>query len=277
MQRPRVIGSPNTIRVAESLWRNWLEPSLKIGDDDPNELVEYWLSRDLKPETIRKLLTLYKQWYKEASGHDIDLSSLTKKVNRMKLPSEVKAWNSKQAASVLQMARFYDPDLYKMMVVTLHTGMRKGELFGLRWIDVDFLKGRINVQRSWNGPTKSGKPRSIPMSKAVEEILSSCYTVACDRETKFRNCFQPCEPNDALKRLYKYMEGTGLFKSPGQTFPKLTWHGLRHTFATLALEAGRSPREVADMLGHSKISTTLDLYWSKTGKDMDLGFLPELI
>jgi integrase len=54
-----------------------------------------------------------------------------------------------------------------------------------------------------------------------------------------------------------------------------TFHSLRHTFATLALESGRSPLLVSQALGHAKVSTTLDIYWSVSKEKLDLGFLDE--
>jgi integrase len=153
-----------------------------------------------------------------------------------------------------------------MMVVTLHTGMRRGELFGLKWEDIDFAKKKINIVRSYDGPTKSGKPRSVPMSDSAADVLTSCYNGQDDDE----HCFNRCDPNPRLKKLQVYVYGTLELKRK-----TISWHGLRHTFATLALEAGRSPKLVSEMLGHSKVSTTLDLYWNKSGEDLDLGFLPK--
>jgi integrase len=54
-----------------------------------------------------------------------------------------------------------------------------------------------------------------------------------------------------------------------------TFHTLRHTFATLALEAGRSPKLVSTTLGHASLATTLNIYWNSSGESLDLGFLDE--
>jgi site-specific recombinase XerD len=55
----------------------------------------------------------------------------------------------------------------------------------------------------------------------------------------------------------------------------ITFHTLRHTFATLALESGASPKLVQLTMGHAKLSTTLDLYWNVCGEKLDMSFLDE--
>jgi len=242
-------GAPNTKKTSESLFRNWIEPNLQV---EPEKLIAFW-EENLKPETVRKLVSIYKKWYRWKHGKNIEI-----KRSRANYLPKIKAWTKEEAEKALSVAKAFDSGLYKMMLVTLHTGIRKGELFGLTWEDVDFLNSRVNVQRSWDGPTKSGRPRSIPMSKEVEEVLLSCYNVGDTGK-----CFRACDPNDRLKRICKISE-----------VREISWHSLRHTFATLALEARRSPKEVADVLGHANVSTTLDLYWSSTGRDMNLDFLP---
>lgn len=251
------ILNPNTRRVYRSLWKNHLLPLLQSNTHDPDRMVSHWISCELKPETIRKLLTLYRLYYKEVKGTDVDLKGLSKRVSKLQIPVIVKAWTKQESEEILKITKIWDKPLYNMLLVTLHTGMRKGEMFGLTWEDIDFLNGRINIRRSWAGSTKTGKPRSVPMSKTVEKVLTECYSVGATG-----HCFKWCEPNFRLKQMCELAN-----------VRTLTWHGLRHTFATLALNAKRSPKEVAEMLGHSKVSTTLDLYWSKTGGDIDLGFL----
>ena len=254
------VGSPETRRTLISLWQNHIVhlTGVKYTGIKPETMVKHWIRDGLKPATIRKLLSIYKRWYKEVHGDELHLAHLVKKVNRMQIPEEVKAWSKEEARKALDTARHLDNDLYQMMLVALHTGLRKGELFGLKGEDVDFVSGHLNVKRSWDGPTKSGRPRTVPMSEDVEKVLGDLYVVGSDDYL-----FKWCDPNPRLKQICKHAE-----------VRKITWHGLRHTFATLALEARRSPKEVADILGHASVSTTFNLYWSKTGKDMDLGFLP---
>ena len=245
-----------TRKVAESLWYTWLScPG--ILNDSPEDVTQYLLDQDLKPATIKKCLYIYKKWrhhYEDQYHEFADIKPMIRHLSRVEDPPTPKAWTKEEAAKALDHAQL-DTNLYNMLVVTLHTGMRKGELFGLEWKDIDFINGRINIRH-----TKSGKPRSIPMSAAVEEVLQSCYIVGVKQDEP---CFKKCEPNHRLKKLCEMAD-----------IRVISWHGARHTFATLALNEGRSPRLVSAMLGHTKVSTTLDLYWGLTGEDLDLSFLP---
>lgn len=244
----------NSRKVAICLWRRWLRPHSIA--DSPENVTQHMLDADLKPATIKKVLYIYKKWLEEYTLEKVapDIRPMIRHLSRIEDPPTPKAWSKEEATKALDLAHL-DTCLYNMLLVTLHTGMRKGELFGLTWGDIDFVTGFINIRHS-----KSGRPRSIPMSASVQEVLQSRYTVGMQDD---ESCFDMCEPNGKLKKLCE-MAGVR----------PITWHGLRHTFATLALDAGRSPREVAEILGHTKVSTTLDIYWQKTGRAIDFDFLP---
>ncbi len=254
---PADAGTYETFRVYKSLFTNHVEPYLGQGLN-MNDMLEGWIEYGLAPATMRKCLNAYKA-FEDASVDQQDTRAILRKILALEPPPAIKAWTKDEAEKLIKMTKQWNPTLYNMLLVTLHTGMRKGEMFGLLWEDVDFLKGKINISRSWDGPTKSRNCRSVPMSSKVEEVLTSCYSVG-----DTGHCFKRCEPNKKLKEMCEMAE-VSVF----------TWHAARHTFATLALDAGRSPREVADILGHAKVSTTLDLYWSKLGNDMNLDFLPQ--
>ena len=142
----------------------------------------------------------------------------------------------------------------------LHTGMRRGELLGLQFGDVDLLKGKIHVSRSYNGPTKSGLKRIVPISKELEKALLNVYNFSMREDERI---FPTSDPNPTLEYLCKRAN-----------IPRITTHGMRHTYCTLALESGMSPRKVADIVGHTNVSTTLDIYWSNIHNEVDLDFLP---
>jgi integrase len=145
--------------------------------------------------------------------------------------------------------------------------MRRGEVFGLHYEDVEMMKNRILVQRSNSGPTKSGKSRYVPISSALEKVLvAQTFGISYNKERRKKRtgCLIPStfDPNPLLKRYCREAE-----------IKVITFHALRHTFATLALDAGRSPLLVSKVLGHSSVSTTLDIYWNTSSETLDMGFL----
>lgn len=251
-----IIGRASTVRSQRSLYLNHIKPYKSLPAKD---LARVIYDSDLSPSTIIQALSVLRKYLVWRDGHSPDLGEWRKAASRKVQPKQVTAWTSAEAKKALDMAFHLDYDLYVMLTLTLHTGMRKGEMFGLRWKDVDLLNGRINITKSYDGPTKNGRPRSVPVTNLVDNLMGERYIVGQEQDL----CFRRTDPNPRLERLCRAAEIT-----------ILSWHGLRHTFATLALEAGRSPREVAAQLGHTNVSTTLNTYWSLSNKDIDLSFLP---
>jgi integrase len=161
-------------------------------------------------------------------------------------------------------------------MIGLHTGMRRGEVWGLTWDDIDVLKDQITIQRSYDGPTKSGKSRIVPISYKLEQVFLAIPELItynkCKVEGKRKRLANKnvvpnnFDPNPQLR---------GLMKKAGVPVEGRTWHSLRHTFATMALEAGKSPKLVSLCLGHQRLSTTLDIYWQASKEKLSLDFLDE--
>jgi|TARA_B110000881_G_scaffold216312_1_gene231698 integrase len=137
-----------------------------------------------------------------------------------------------------------DPDLHDAVMLALLTGARKAEIWKLRYDAINFKRKFISFLI-----TKSGTPRSVPMSNAIHEII-----LRRARENSFRSPFvfpSPVKhnrPND-FGRTWK----TTLRNAKISDF---RWHDLRHTSASYMVMAGISLRTVADVLGHTNISMT---------------------
>jgi len=143
-------------------------------------------------------------------------------------------------------------DWGRMVLVACKTGMRLGELVALRWRNVHFRTGVIHVCESITrgklGPPKSGKTRDIPMSKSVLAALRaqkhkrSQYvfsTLAGDH----LNDYRAQKPLDAACKL--------------ADLRRITWHVLRHTFASHLAMRGVPLRVIQELLGHASIEMTL--------------------
>jgi integrase len=185
-------------------------------------------------------------------------------VSRSKQENPVLTLTREEIVKLKATCEAEDQDMYLALMLALCTGMRRGEVFGLQWQDVDLIKGRLTVSRSYKGPTKTGKSRIIPISSELEEILLAiCPIKSYNRSKKL--VVVTFDPNPRLRRMARM---AGIRED-------FTFHTLRHTFATLALEAGRSPKLVSLVLGHASLATTLSIYWNTCGETLDMEFLDE--
>jgi integrase len=147
--------------------------------------------------------------------------------------------------------------------------MRQGELFALRWSDVDLEQGVVRVRRSYTGgfvsTPKNRERRDVDLISDVVELLSGW------RETRSMS------PGDGLvfpgadgqafltptlllrRHLYPAMKRAGVSRV-GPTHEKRTFHSFRHTFAKRALERGAQITWLSRHLGHSSLKVTTDIY-----------------
>jgi integrase len=133
------------------------------------------------------------------------------------------------------------PRLAEKILLSVHTGLRRGSLFHLRWDNVDFLNRRVRIPR-----TKSGRPHAIPLNATVVTTLQALYTERVPdcpyvfAHTAGRNAGQPVK--DVKNGFHTALEIAEIKDS--------TWHDLRHTFASWLIMKGASLRSVAELLGH---------------------------
>lgn len=152
-------------------------------------------------------------------------------------------------------ATFQEQQLHPMIAVGVYAGLRKGELFGLRWRDVHLEERRIDVARSYRLAPKSGKPREVWFSPELVPILRA---------------WQPrCLPTDedlvfpVLARGELRMGDSGDILGLDQLLLKVRtaavahpWHLLRHSYATHLAATCKDPLIVQRMLGHSSLRMT---------------------
>lgn len=153
--------------------------------------------------------------------------------------------------------------------ISLCTGLRIGEVCALKWSDINVSEGTITVNRTIeriyiidgaekhtelviNTPKTQNSCREIPMTKELLAMVKPLKKVVNEDFYVLTNDEYPTEPRTYRNYYGKLMEKLGI--------PKLKYHGLRHSFATRCIEAGCDYKTVSVLLGHSNISTTLDLY-----------------
>lgn len=257
------IGRPSTVATYRSLFLHHIKPLHfePWTEQNVKHVLTNWKLRGLSQRTQTILVRLLRDYLAFVGGPTVDAKRMIRTLARSEQQKEITALNKEQAAFLMETARKYDPKFYPILLLGLHAGLRRGEVFGLRCGDVDLFKKRIRVAHSYDGPTKSGKTRFVPMSDELEQAMIAARNLLMRPVDS--KVFEQQNPNFKLRKLLRIAK-----------LPEIRFHDLRHTFATLALENGRSPRQVADWLGHSSVQTTLSVYWNLTKSEADLTFLP---
>lgn len=153
---------------------------------------------------------------------------------------------------------------YDFFYTEITTGLRRGELCGLKWCDFNETTGQLNVVRTVNthkggglktGETKTQKgTRTIYLPPSTVKLLSE-RKPKVSSEWIFPNFYdnsKPINPSTAYLRLKAILKKADL--------PSIRFHDLRHTFATHALSSGVDARTLSGILGHTNASFTLDTY-----------------
>jgi len=157
-----------------------------------------------------------------------------------------------------------------LCLVALKTGMRQGELFALRWADVDLEEAVIRVRSSYTGGAlstpKSRERRDVDLISDVVELLSRVRNGRSNQDLVFPGTDGQgfLSPTVVLRRhLYPAMTSADIPRV-GPTQEKRTFHSFRHTFAKRALENGAQITWLSRHLGHSSLKVTTDIYghWS---------------
>lgn len=161
------------------------------------------------------------------------------------------AWlTEEQARAFLTAAEEREPEWYALFYTAINTGMRQGEVIGLKWAAIDFERGVIRVLNNrvlgQDGPTKTRKARTIDMRPGLVKLLRGLQRrgeyVFCDAAGS------PVTP-DMIKRPFaRALAAAGC--------PAVRFHDLRHSFASQLVCAGAPLYAVGKVLGHSTIKTT---------------------
>ena len=173
---------------------------------------------------------------------------------------EMKTLPVEQLASFLREAK--ESGVFELYYVELATGLRRGELLGLKWEDLDLKQGSLRVRRQIariNGevveaPLKTKNAyRTLPLAKDTVDILNQQRKKMGSSPWVFPGpTGGPMSPDSVLHMLRRVLKRAGL--------PQVRFHDLRYTFATLALQNGVDVKTVSGMLGHYSAGFTLDTY-----------------
>ena len=170
---------------------------------------------------------------------------------------EMKVLTQNEIVRLLNQA--YDEGYYEMFLLELTTGMRRGEILGLKWRDLNLETGELNIKRQL-----TTKGISVPKTKSsIRTVLLPPDMLDLLREMKktakydwiFPSPVKEGEPRNptAITKRFRIMLERAHCKH-------VRFHDLRHTFATMALENGMDVKTLSAMIGHVSSETTLNIY-----------------
>ncbi|MBA2131964.1 tyrosine-type recombinase/integrase [Capillibacterium thermochitinicola] len=212
-----------------------------------------------------------------------NVSDLVEKPKQRK--KEMTVWNKEQVDKFLEAAK--GDKFYPLYVLALTTGLRQGELLGLRWDDIDLRQGTVSVKRTVKevrGKLVVGEPktksarRTVTLPKLAIEVLKE-YRKQQLQKRFLSSGYVFTNTQGGLVRALNMVKRSFKPLIKKACVPEIRFHDLRHTHATLLLQQGVNPKLVQERLGHSSIGLTLDTYshvlpnmQKQVAKELDIVF-----
>ncbi len=239
---------------------------IQVKSREIEEFVNYLTNLNLSSATVHSIVTVLKSAMNKAFLENYILSNPCNNLSLSTVAmSEISALSLKDQEKIEQIA--LNEKACSAVILALYTGLRIGEISGLKWSDIDFEKDIIHIKRTLyrisntvnnrkteiimaEPKTKSSK-RSIPLAKNLKNYLldkrkidTSEYVISCKGSY--------AEPRVISYRFKKSMKQAGI--------RSIHFHVLRHTFATRCVEQGIDIATLSKLLGHASIKLTLDTY-----------------
>jgi len=266
--------SPNTYEQRLAYVENHIAPrigKIKLTDLKPMHIQKFYneLREHFTPGHVQNIGNLLTKALRQAERWDLikrNPAALVKKPTTSRKNSKMKVWTVEEQKTFLEHVKSESEFYYTLFLLALTSGMRKGEILGLQWNDVDTKQGIVSVKRTavWaqrnlylkDMPKTESSIRTIQIPEQTSKALKR-WKLACPANPM--NLVFPSPktngilyPNSLDKAFQKAIRGASV--------PMISFHGLRHTFATTLLANNVNPKIVQEMLGHATIKTTMDTY-----------------
>lgn len=269
-----------TIETYESVVRRHLIPAfdkIPLQQLSAGHIQHYYNTSELASSTLEQHHAILHQALKVATINErllnVNPAEMVVEKPVAERNFDMQVWDEEEVRLFLTVARDAGTEVEAFYTLAIETGMRKGELCGLMWDDVDINARRISVRRTLLkagpepvlGVPKTGRGRAITISPQTASLLRkhqlrqkelklSLGGAYKDRDFVFaKENGNPIQINNFGQRSF-----ANLIESAG--VKKIRFHDLRHTCATLLLAKGVNPKIVQERLGHSDISMTLNRY-----------------
>lgn len=247
---------PSSIDGKRRVFKNYLKD--RFSKTRLNELSAEDVQRlkgqlaDLKPKTVNNALSLLNGMLKTAQEWGV-IRELPVRIRMLKLKvEEVPFYEPDQFERLVEMAGKIDRQVLATVLLGGDAGLRTGEMLGLKWSDIDFTKGELHIRRAvWMGHVtlpKSGKARTVPMTKRLAESLKAMRHLV--REEVLYRPEGQAATRSTLNKWLMQAERRANLEAKGAL------HMLRHTFCSRLARNGAPAAAISKLAGHSSFSTT---------------------
>jgi len=221
---------------------------IRIDCITPRDIDQYIASKDdgLQPATINRTLSILSKMFNDAIRWGMLQSNPMQHVSKLREPQEGFSYLSEAEGKRLLLA--LSTDVRPIVATAMYTGMRAGEVYGLKWENVDLDRGIITVESSRDGPTKSRRVRYIPINPKLKIVLEA-HRGKQDSDYVFPGPDGKMHYRDMRKELARACRVAGV--------KRIRFHDLRHTFASCFIQKSGNILSLQKLLGHSSLEMTL--------------------
>jgi integrase len=228
----------------------------EIGLPHVREFVKAMLAKQLKPATVLKAVAIVKEMFKHAVQWGYLDANPALYIERPRV--EIEEMEILTPPEIRRLLEAAEEPVRTLLLCAVLTGMRRGELLGLKWEDIDFEGNRIHVRRAlWRG--KFVTPKSRRSRRAID--MGPTLKAALGRLTsRFKGEMVFTSPEGDVMDADNFSSRDWARVLRRSKLKRIRFHDLRHTYASLLIAQGAHPKYIQVQLGHASIQTTLDRY-----------------
>ncbi len=270
---------PNTLDQYSQIAQHHIKPSLGnilLRDLTPHQVQMLYTSKleeGTSPRTTRLIHSVLHAALNHALKLGLVIRNVSDAVTLPKVPrKEMKTLDDYQVRQLIQATE--SPQMEVLFWVAVTTGLRQGEILGLKWSDLDWQSKRLHIQRQVQRIKGKGlvfcEPKSASGRRMIvlgQSTIEKLREYKRDQETTRIHVGSKWKDNDLIfpSPYGEPLDSTIVVKAYKRSLkaaglPEIRFHDLRHTAATLMLQQGINPKIVQERLGHSDISLTLNTY-----------------